>query len=196
MADATYLEAVNRFAELFQRAQQTALQEPAAVTLATVAETGQPAARVVLLRGADVEGFVFFTNSLSDKGRHLSGNPKAALCFYWDPLKEQVRVEGTAERVSDEESDVYWQSRAHESQIGAWASLQSKVLSDRSELEQRFANAEKEFADRQVPRPNHWHGYRVVPTRIEFWSSRPARLHERVVYEQRGDGWTRFLLYP
>lgn len=194
--DTLYAEAIDRFAALFQQAAETELGEPAAVTLATADATGQPFARIVLLRCFDKRGFVFFTNANSDKGDQLAENPRAALCFYWDPLHEQVRVTGGVQRVTEDESDQYWQSRARESQLGAWASLQSEVLEERSILEQNVERYQRQFAGGDVPRPPHWHGFRIVPHHIEFWSSQPARLHERVVYERGEHGWTRFLLHP
>ncbi|MBI1901261.1 MAG: pyridoxamine 5'-phosphate oxidase [Planctomycetia bacterium] len=196
IVDAMYAEAVQRFGELFQRASQAALREPAAVTLATADVSGRPSARVVLLRRYDAGGFVFFTNSQSRKGEELAANPRAALCFYWDPLLEQVRIEGTVEQVTAAESDDYWHSRPRDSQLGAWASDQSQTLDRRETLERRAAEFAEKFEGQRVPRPEHWLGYRVVPLRIEFWRSRPARLHERVAYEKGPGGWTKTLLYP
>ena len=194
--DAIYEQAVSRFHELLRRATESPLREPAAAVLATIDAAEQPAARVVLIRGADLRGFVFFTNDQSSKGRQLAANPKAALCVYWDSLREQVRIEGAVESVAANESDAYWQTRPRDSQIGAWASSQSEPLPDRATLEDRFTNFEKKFAGRDVPRPEHWRGYRLAPTRIEFWSGRDARLHERVEYRRVGPRWTVGLLYP
>jgi pyridoxamine 5'-phosphate oxidase len=196
MPDPIYLEALQRFESLLERAKQTSLREPTAVTLATVDTEARPSARVVLLRGFDERGFAFYTNSQSKKGLDLTANPVAALCFFWDELREQVRVQGTVEIVGDTESDEYWQTRARESQIGAWASAQSERLDNRETLEARFAECERRFADQSVPRPEHWHGYRVVADRIEFWTGRDARLHDREVYERASDGWSKYLLYP
>ncbi len=196
MHDPIYLEAVQRFESLLERAKHTSLNEPTAVTLATADADGRPSARMVLLRRFDQRGFIFFTNSQSKKGRELAANPRAALCFYWDELAEQVRVEGVVEKVSDPESNAYWRSRTRESQIGAWASLQSEELDDRATLEARYAEFERQFAGQNVPRPEHWYGYRVAPDCIEFWKSRPARLHERLVYERTDHGWQKKLLYP
>ena len=194
--DGTYQEAVARFKELFARATEGPLQEPAAMTLATVDADGRPSLRVVLLRGMDERGFVFFTNSLSRKGQQLAANPQSALCFHWDFLAEQVRVEGHAKKVDEEESDNYWELRPRESRLGAWASQQSQLLADRHELESRIEAFGKKFANQDVPRPPHWFGYRVVPERIEFWQEGANRLHARTIYEEAQTGWKRFSIYP
>lgn len=195
-SDATYLEAIARFKELFSRASAGPLREPAAMTLATVDTRGCPSVRVVLLRNVDARGFVFFTNSLSRKGEQLADNPQAALCFHWDFLGEQVRIEGHAEKVDDQESDDYWDSRPRDSRIGAWASQQSQPLVDRKELEQKIEEYQERFANGDVPRPPHWCGYRIVPQRIEFWTEGAHRLHARTTYEQGKAGWKIFALYP
>lgn len=191
-----YLEAVSTFREKFARLDELGMREPSAVTVATVGEDGMPSARVVLLRGFDERGFVFFTNSLSRKGTQLREHGKAALAFYWDQWAEQCHVEGTVEKIADEESDEYWLSRRRESRIGAWASLQSEPLEGRETLMARFDEFEKKFDGQEVPRPEHWYGFRVIPRRIEFWCGQDARLHERFVYEQSGDDWTKQMLYP
>ena len=145
----------------------------------------------------DERGFVYFTNFESRKGREMAENPFVALCFHWQPMQQQVRVEGKVERVSDEEADEYFASRGRGSQIGAWASQQSRPLSDRAELEARIQEVEQRYAGIDVPRPPHWTGFRVVPERIEFWSGRNARLHDREVYVADGSGgWTTERLYP
>ncbi|MDH3716514.1 MAG: pyridoxamine 5'-phosphate oxidase [Planctomycetota bacterium] len=194
--DSLYLEAIEQFQQWLDDARGSTLEEPTAMTLATADLQGKPAARVVLLRNVDPRGFVFYTNSLSDKGRQLAENPRAALCFYWDPLGRQVRVEGRVEPFDDAELDEYWSLRPRENRLSAWASLQSETLNDRATLERRFAEFDAEYADQEVPRPPHWHGYRVIPDRIEFWTRRDARMHERVVYEAHPDGWTARMLYP
>jgi pyridoxamine 5'-phosphate oxidase len=194
--DPRFQAALDRFRGLFERALQLEIHEPAAVSLATVGADGQPSVRTVLLRGFDERGFVFHTNSTSRKGRQIAENLRVALCFYWDSLKEQVLVEGTAQPLGDEESDAYWKSRPRESQIAAWASQQSQRLDNRHTLESRFDEFEARFEGRDVPRPRHWHGYLVVPRRIEFWQSRPARMHDRIVYELTDDGWVVYRLYP
>jgi pyridoxamine 5'-phosphate oxidase len=187
---------LSRFERIIDRARQTSLREPTAVTLATAGLDGRPSARIVLLRGFDSRGFVFFTNSTSRKGRQFAENPHAALCFHWDELAEQVRVEGAVTEVGDDESDNYWSRRSRESQIGAWASLQSQTLDRRATLEGRFREFTDLFQGKQVPRPPHWHGYRVLPDRIEFWKDGMARLHERVLYTLQDAAWNETLLYP
>lgn len=193
---ATYREAIQRCRELLERAQAVDLSEPMAVSLATVDVDGQPSVRMVLLRGFDERGFVFYTNSQSRKGRELDLNPRAALCFYWDALREQLRVQGKAERVSDEESDTYWEKRPRLSQLAAVASRQSEILEDPQILVDRVAELERQYENGPVPRPDHWYGYRVVPSRIEFWTGRDGRMHERSIYEDSGQGWTSFFVYP
>jgi pyridoxamine 5'-phosphate oxidase len=164
------------------------LAEPNAMILATVSADGQPSARTVLLRGLDDTGFVFYTNYDSRKGRELAENPRAALVFYWPELQRQVRIEGTVERISPEESDQYWQTRPRDSQLGAWASAQSAVLPNRGVLEERFREVEKQYEGRDVPRPPNWGGYRVRPTVLEFWQGRPGRLHDRLCYRRLPTG--------
>jgi pyridoxamine 5'-phosphate oxidase len=170
--------------------------DTAPMTLATADAEGQPSARVVLVRGVDARGFTFFTNFNSRKGRELDANPKAALCFHWITLDEQIRVEGYIERISDAESDAYFVSRPRGSQLGAWASDQSQILPSRETLEERYREIERRFEGQAVQRPKFWGGYRVVPHRIEFWYGRPDRLHDRVVYIRENGGWTIERLYP
>ena len=191
-----YQEAIDKFAEVYQRAQTCGLKEPTAMTLATSAPDGRPAARTVLLKGFDKHGFVFFTNHDSRKGQHLSANPRAALCFHWQPLEEQVLIEGSVSPVKHEEAEAYWKTRARESQLGAWASLQSRPLDNRKTLEERYAEAEKKYAKGPVPRPAWWSGFRVLPNRIEFWKAGAHRLHHRTLYEKQTDGWKKNLLFP
>jgi pyridoxamine 5'-phosphate oxidase len=191
-----YAEAVERFRELYARARALDMPETSAMSLATVDADGRPSVRTVLLKAFDARGFVFYTNKLSRKGRALAADPRAALCFLWQPLMEQVLVEGTVSGVSVAESDAYWDSRIRISQIGAWASQQSGEMADKDELKRRFAEFEQKFADKPVPRPPHWAGYRLKPDVIEFWSSRPGRLHERERYSQTDGDWKRAWLYP
>jgi pyridoxamine 5'-phosphate oxidase len=193
------MDPIDHFRTLLSAAQavdRTILPEPTAMTLATVGSDGQPSARLVLLKAVDDRGFVFYTNLRSRKGRELQANPRAALTFHWQPLEVQVRVEGHAERVSDTEADEYFATRPRGSQLGAWASDQSDELGNAADLDARFADAERRFAGREVVRPPHWSGYRVIPDRIEFWRSRPSRLHERRLFERNTSGWRERLLYP
>ncbi len=173
------------------------LPDPNAMTLATIGADGQPAARIVLLKGFSRDGFVFHTNYESRKGRELAENPYAAACFWWSELDRQVRIEGTAERLSDEESDAYFETRPRESQLAAWTSKQSRTLKDRRELEQRFTEVTSRYKDKSVSRPPHWGGFRIRPTVIEFWQGRRQRLHDRLRYWQDGEGkWVRERLSP
>lgn len=166
-----------------------------AMTVASVDADGRPSARVVLLKGLD-RGFVFYTNFESRKGSELLAQPAAACCFYWRTLGRQVRIDGPVETVSKAEADEYFASRPRDSQVGAWASEQSRELPDRATLERRVEQMAAEFRGLEVPRPPHWSGFRVLPERIEFWSEQPFRLHDRVLYERAGAGWTVRRLYP
>jgi len=179
-----------------RRVDRTLLPEPTAMTLATVDDAGHPSARIVLLKDVDARGFVFYTNYESRKGRELLAHPWAALCFHWQPMERQVRVEGPVERVSDSEADAYFASRARMSRIGAWASRQSATLESDAELQRRVQEVEARFAGGEVPRPPNWSGFRVVPQRIEFWRGRPYRLHERLLYERDDTGWRVRRLFP
>jgi pyridoxamine 5'-phosphate oxidase len=184
------------FDEWLAEARVSEPNEPEAMTVATTGADGQPSARMVLLKAHGPEGFVFYTHEQSAKGLDLAENPRAALLFHWKSLCRQVRVEGRVERVSDAESDAYFASRARDSQLGAWASDQSRALDSRATFEQRFEEVKARFDGHDVRRPPTWGGYRVVPERIEFWSARPHRLHERRLFVRGGDGWTEGLLYP
>ena len=187
---------IARFQEWFAQAVDAGLAEPTATALATVDARGRPSVRMLLLKGVDERGFVYVTNLESRKAREMAANPSVALCFHWQPLELQVRVEGEVTGVSDEEADAYFASRPRGSQIGAWASLQSRPLASREELEARIVEAEMRFGDGPIPRPAFWSGFRVVPRRIEFWSGRVARLHDREVFTRDGDGWRVERLYP
>lgn len=172
------------------------IQEPAAMSIASVGADG-PSLRMVLLRGFDARGFCFFTNYESQKGRELLADPRAAAGLYWDPLRRQVRLTGRVEKTSDAESDEYHASRARGSQLAAWASDQSQPIESRAALELRYADALARFGDGPVQRPPHWGGFRLVPQRIEFWQARRDRLHDRMLYELQPDGsWLRHRLMP
>lgn len=180
----------------FAEAREAEPNDPEAMALATADASGRPAVRMVLLKGHRPDGFCFYTNDRSAKGDDLAANPRAALLFHWKSLRRQVRVEGAVERVDAAEADAYFASRARDSQLGAWASDQSRPLDARETFEQRFAEATARFEGKEVPRPPHWGGYRIVPERMEFWSDRPHRLHERRLFTRAGDGWSEGLLYP
>jgi pyridoxamine 5'-phosphate oxidase len=187
---------IQRFADLYRLAKKSYPDEPNATVLATVGSDGRPSARVVLLKGFGPEGFVFYTNLESRKGRELRAHPAAALCFYWPNLHQQVRVEGPVQQVPDAEADAYFASRERGSQLGAWASAQSSPLPSREELERRVEDLNQRYADKPIPRPPFWSGFRLNPDRIEFWTSRPNRLHDRVLFRKRDGTWSTELLYP
>jgi pyridoxamine 5'-phosphate oxidase len=190
---------ISHFQSLLAQARsidRTILPEPTAMALGTVGDDGQPSVRIVLLKAVDERGFVFYTNYESRKGRELLAHPKAALCFHWQPLERQVRVEGRVEQVSDAEADTYFASRARQSQIGAWASQQSRPLTSDEELEARVEELDARYAGVAVPRPPYWSGFRVVPERIEFWRNRAFRLHERLLFERADGGWRMQRLFP
>lgn len=180
-----------------EEAEESEPNDANAMCLATADEQGRPSARMVLLKGTDRNGFDFYTNSESRKGAELQKNPHAALCFHWKTLRRQVRVEGRIEELGPEESDAYFATRHRVSRIGAWASQQSRPLDSYETLEKAAAEQEKRFEGQDdVPRPPHWHGYRLVPEKIEFWIDGPHRLHKRYLYTRSGDGWDVQMLYP
>lgn len=188
---------VEQFGLWFDEARASGVAEPNAMTLATVAPDGTPSARVVLLKSFDARGFTFHTNYDSRKGRELATNPRAALCFFWQPLERQLRIEGTVERVTTEESEAYFRTRPVAAQIGAWVSQQSSPIASRAELERLQAELTQRFAAGPVPRPEHWGGMRVVPQAVEFWQGRPSRVHDRILYTRQPDGtWRRQRLSP
>jgi pyridoxamine 5'-phosphate oxidase len=183
---------------LAEAKEHEAIAEPTAMCLATAGADGMPSARMVLLKEHNERGFVFYSNhETSHKAADLAANPQASLCFFWMPLGKQVRVEGRVERVSDEQADRYFATRPHGSQIGAWASSQSRELESRATFEELLLAMEQKYAGREVPRPSHWGGWRVIPQRLEFWQARDSRLHDRWEYTKEADGsWSRRLLFP
>lgn len=190
---------LSRFNRLYAQAQQierSILPEPNAMSLATVGMSGAPSVRIVLMKEVDERGFVFYTNLDGRKGRELRTYPMAAICFHWPTLEVQVRAEGPVSQVSDAEADAYFATRARESQIGAWASIQSQPIEHANDLGDRVAEYEEKFKGAEVPRPPHWSGFRLRHERIEFWKSRPGRLHERHLYTRSGESWIMETLYP
>lgn len=184
------------FDQWLAEAKASEINDPEAMALATAGAGCQPSVRMVLLKAHGPDGFLFYTNEQSAKGDQIASNPKVALLFHWKSLRRQVRIEGEAASVSGAEADAYFASRARDSQLGAWASDQSRPLNRRETFEQRFDEMKRKFAGQEVPRPPHWGGYRVIPSRIEFWADRPYRLHERTLFVSDGQGWSEGLLYP
>ena len=184
------------FEEWLAEARLSEPNDPTAMALATADANGIPSVRMVLMKGHDARGFAFYTNLDSRKGGELAANPNASLLFHWKSLRRQVRIEGPVEPVAAAEADAYFASRARDSQLGAWASDQSRPLDARGTFEARFQEISARFADGEVPRPPRWSGFRVRPERIEFWNDRAHRLHERRLFTRDGDGWRQALLYP
>ncbi len=187
---------IAQFSVWFQEAVSADVIEPNAMCLATATPDAYPSARMVLLKGVDARGFVFYTDYRSRKSRELADNPCASLCFFWGELERQVRINGAVQRVSRAEADEYFQSRPLPSRVGAWTSHQSQVLPSRDALEQELAQNEARFADGIVPLPDHWGGFRVIPEEIEFWQGRPSRLHDRLQYRRDAGVWVKRRLSP
>ncbi len=187
---------VEQFRNWFDEARKALIPEPSAMTVSTASPEGRPSARVLLLKDITEQGFVFFTNYNSRKGKEIENNPFASLTFFWPELERQVRIEGKLEKVAPEVSDNYFNSRPRGSRIGAWASPQSEEIPDRDTLEIREKELKEKFEGQEIPRPEHWGGYELIPDRLEFWQGRESRLHDRIVYRKTGSGWSRKRIAP
>ncbi len=197
MPDTYAASPFEQFDAWMKEAEKAEINDPNAMVLATATPDGAPSLRAVLLKGVDPRGFVFYTNKTSRKGDEIAANPHVALLFYWKSLHRQIRIEGQVEDVTDAEADTYYASRARVSRLGAWASIQSRPLSDRSVLEGRLAEMEAKYPGEAIPRPPYWSGYRVLPAVFEFWQDMPFRLHDRTVYRRDGSGvWVQSKLFP
>jgi len=192
----TAANAIEQFSRWWSEARNSHLHEVNAMTLSTASKDGIPASRIVLLKGFDSRGFVFFTNYESAKGHELASNPRASLLFFWKELERQVRIDGTVEKVSAFESDIYFKSRPTGSKLGAWASPQSTVIANRTIIEGNYAKYESQFGNNEIPRPPHWGGYIVKPAHLEFWQGRSSRMHDRIVYHLQDGNWIRERLAP
>ena len=192
-----HADPIKQFDKWFNEALKAELQEPTAMTLATATHDGRPSARIVLMKGFDSNGFVFYTNYLSRKGKEIAKNPLGALMFFWGTLERQIRIEGTIEKISKEDSIRYFQTRPRPSQLSAVASPQSQEIADRAVLEKKWAELEAEYADKEVPKPSYWGGYILKPRMIEFWQGRPNRLHDRILYKKTDNkSWKKVRLAP
>ena len=187
---------LEQFATWMEEAVNAQILDPYAMCVSTVGADGKPSSRIVYWRDVENGGFVFYTNYNSHKGQEIDANPNVAINFHWTELERQIRIEGTVVKASPEVSDKYWSQRPRESQLGAWASAQSRVIADKTELEKGLETAKLKFEGKDVPRPEHWGGYTVQPSRIEFWQGRPSRLHDRFVYLKEGDSWKMEQLSP
>lgn len=196
MSDAQHDDPFDLFAKWFAEAKEKEINDPNAMAVASVDARGRPSIRMVLLKDFDAGGFVFFTNYESRKGTEILGNPQTALLFHWKSLRRQVRIEGPVEKVSDTEADDYFHSRPRQSQIGAWASQQSRPLESRFALEKAVAKYAAKYPVGTIPRPPYWSGFRIRPDYFEFWEDRPFRLHDRLIFKPAGNGWATEKLYP
>ena len=185
-----------QFTKWYESILNSKLNEPTAMMLSTADANGNPSARIVLLKEIDDSGFVFYTNYRSRKGKDLKGNPKAALTFFWDELRRQIRIEGSIKKISRETSKEYFSSRPRESQIGAWVSAQSSVIPNREILENKFDELDEKFGNEEIPLPDFWGGYRLIPSYFEFWQGRENRLHDRICYKKENDEWKIFRIAP
>ena len=187
---------VELFKKWFNKAMQTEINDPNAVAVATADKNNQPSVRMVLLKGLNDKGFVFYTNFNSKKGEELKKNKKASMCFHWKSLRRQVRITGIVEEVSNKEADDYYNSRPYKNKIGAWASSQSDVLDKREDFLEKIERFKKKYPDENVPRPPHWSGWRLMPNEVEFWLDGEGRIHERLNYKKSSGKWKKILLYP